>query len=351
MMTEINEVWPQNELERVSHCPVCGSPGRELLYTGLTDRVFFCAPGKWDLYRCLDCESAFLDPRPTQNSIGKAYSAYFTHEQDEVARNFLNILNIIKIKVKNGYLNVVHGTNFSPAWVSAGRLLKMIPLPYKIATERILRFLPKVRGVLVDIGCGNGNIICIAKELGWETWGIDPDPKAVEVAKSTGAKVFQSNLPDTGLPSDYFDVVILNHVIEHLHDPIASLKEIYRILKPGGMIWVATPNLKSEGLRRFHSNWLHLDSPRHLVLFTPESLKLSCIKAGFSDVSLKPCYIFSALWSYKESLRISWGEEHKTSKFLLIFESVIRAIKPTLISMLFRSAGEEIILTAKKYPE
>ena len=222
---------------------------------------------------------------------------------------------------------------------------------HEVWPQNELEILPKVRGVLVDIGCGNGNIIHTAKELGWETWRIDPDPKAVEVAKSTGTKVFQSNLPDTGLPSDYFDVVTLNHVIEHLHDPTASLKEIYRILKPGGMIWVATPNLKSEGLRRFHSNWLHLDSPRHLVLFTPESLKLSCIKAGFSDVSLKPCYTFSALSSYKESLRISWGEEHKTSKFLLIFESVIRAIKPTLISMLFRSAGEEIILTAKKYPE
>lgn len=50
---------------------------------GETDRVFFCAPGKWNLYRCLDCESAFLDSRPTQNSIVKTYSTYFTHEQDE----------------------------------------------------------------------------------------------------------------------------------------------------------------------------------------------------------------------------------------------------------------------------
>ncbi len=188
---------------------------------------------------------------------------------------------------------------------------------HEVWPQNELEILPKVRGVLVDIGCGNGNIIHTAKELGWETWRIDPDPKAVEVAKSTGAKVFQSNLPDTGLPSDYFDVVTLNHVIEHLHDPTASLKEIYRILKPGGMIWVATPNLKSEGLRRFHSNWLHLDSPRHLVLFTPESLKLSCIKAGFSDVSLKPCHVSVYKKSYRMSLNLKPFNNVKAGKLPL----------------------------------
>ncbi len=343
MMTEINEVWPQNELERVSHCPVCGSPGRELLYTGLTDRVFFCAPGKWDLYRCLDCESAFLDPRPTQNSIGKAYSAYFTHEQDEVANNFIEL---IKTKIKNGYLNVTYSLTLNPSWNLAGHLLKLIPYR-KPLINRILHYLPIKRGSLVDIGCGNGQSLNIIKKLGWETWGIDPDPKAVEVAKSTGAKVFQSNLPDTGLPSDYFDVVILNHVIEHLHDPIASLKEVYRILKSGGMIWVATPNLKSEGLRRFHFNWLHLDPPRHLVLFTPESLKLSCIKAGFNDVSLKPCHLSAA---YKESYCISLNlkpfNNVKAGKLPLKIR--IKLASEDLKAVFNTKVCEEIIITANK---
>ena len=344
-MTEINEVWPQNELERVSHCPVCGSPGRELLYTGLTDRVFFCAPGKWDLYRCLDCESAFLDPRPTQNSIGKAYSAYFTHEQDEVPNNSIGL---IKTKIKNGYLNVTYGLTLNPSWNFAGHLLKLLPYR-KPPINRILHYLPIKRGSLADIGCGNGQSLNIIKKLGWETWGIDPDPKAVEVAKSTGAKVFQSSLPDTGLPSDYFDVVILNHVIEHLHDPIASFKEVYRILKPGGMIWVATPNLKSEGLRTFHSNWRGLEPPRHLVLFTPESLKLSCIKTGFNDVSLKPCHVSVYKESYCISLNLKPFNNVKAGKLPLKIR--IKLASEDLKAVFNAKVCEEIIITANKYPE
>jgi hypothetical protein len=75
-------VWPDDDLERVNCCPVCGKEERKLLHAGLTDRVFFCAPGNWDLFSCIDCGSAFLDPCPTAESISQAYQSYLTHDGD-----------------------------------------------------------------------------------------------------------------------------------------------------------------------------------------------------------------------------------------------------------------------------
>src|SRR5436305_302963 len=72
-------VWPEDELESVVKCPTCSHKSRKLLYSNLTDKVFFCAPGKWVLYRCQSCLSAFIDPRPSAKAIYRAYQNYFTH--------------------------------------------------------------------------------------------------------------------------------------------------------------------------------------------------------------------------------------------------------------------------------
>src|SRR3954451_11454477 len=73
--------WPAGGLEAQSTCPACGSHDREPLHSDLRDRVFGAAPGDWSLVRCLACGSAYLDPRPTRDTIGIAYSSYFTHDE------------------------------------------------------------------------------------------------------------------------------------------------------------------------------------------------------------------------------------------------------------------------------
>ena len=105
------EKWPAHGLEYVNCCPVCCSTERKLLYEGLTDRVFFCAPGEWTLYRCQQCGSAYLDPRPTLDTIGLAYSKYFTHNCDDRG-NIQNLSWFRRIRriLANGYLNYRFGT-------------------------------------------------------------------------------------------------------------------------------------------------------------------------------------------------------------------------------------------------
>ncbi|MBP1152821.1 SAM-dependent methyltransferase [Methylocaldum sp. RMAD-M] len=136
---------------------------------------------------------------------------------------------------------------------------------------------------VLDVGCGNGYFLQIAKLIGRHVTGIDVDSAAVENAKKLGVDAFEGSLYRMPFENDSFDVVTMNHVIEHLHDPLAALGEIRRILKPGGMLWIGTPNLNSAAHSDAGSKWIGLDPPRHLVLFNHDSLMLAFKRAGFPD--------------------------------------------------------------------
>jgi hypothetical protein len=143
--------WPDNGLERVEACPVCNEKSRTLLYDGLTDRVFFCAPGRWTLYACNYCHSAYLDPRPTPETIGIAYNTYFTHEEKgEVVPK--SRFGLLKRGLRNGYLNARYKTNLRPS-MSIGRFITPL-LPQKRTLNELIRNLPThiTKGKLVDIG-------------------------------------------------------------------------------------------------------------------------------------------------------------------------------------------------------
>jgi len=92
-------------------------------------------------------------------------------------------------------------------------------------------------------------------------------------------------LTDIAYPNDSFDVVTLNHVIEHAEDPLSLLEECRRILKPGGKIVVLTPNVTSLGSRVFGNHWRGLEPPRHYHLFGLRTFEVCCTRAVFRTVS------------------------------------------------------------------
>ncbi|WP_312283622.1 methyltransferase domain-containing protein [Candidatus Igneacidithiobacillus taiwanensis] len=238
-----------------------------------------------------------------------AYSKYYTHlEEDDIPKG---TLAHIKRRLCNDYLNARYNVDLQPAW-KIGRWLVPLLGRKKKQIEESVRHLPTTPGILVDIGCGNGDYLRTAMRLGWEAWGVDLDPKAVETARKTGATVLQGGFPDTGLPSAYFDVMTLSHVIEHVHDPLTALQEAFRVLKPGGQIWLATPNMESFGHARFGADWRGLEPPRHLSILTSYGLKkvLECV--GFIHLTAKPCGAH-ARWFYRSSNRISKGEDPNDS--------------------------------------
>ena len=287
--TELETHWPEDGLESVPACPVCGDTRREVMYEGLTDKVFFCAPGQWTLHRCLGCGSAYLDPRPTPDTIGLAYQRYYTHEiaGKEVSAKPKRGFDGLRSRLRYGYLNHRYNVTLKPSSPLGRWIVPLFPIQ-RSGIDRWVRniAIPCPGARLLDVGSGNGEFLRLASRLGWEAQGLEPDPSAAAVARSVGLCVQEGHLPDTGLASDYFDAVVLNHVVEHLHEPLRSIEEVFRILVPGGKLWMTTPNLESPLHRRFERNWRGLEPPRHLVLFNLRSLLSICQRNGFQQINV-----------------------------------------------------------------
>jgi SAM-dependent methyltransferase len=278
--------WVEGGLEAVPSCPLCGSEERELVHKSIEDRVH-SAPGTWTLSRCLACRSGYLDPRPTADTIYLAYGSYQTHDvADKVASEDLGLVGRLRRGAANGYRNRRYGTQDSPA-NPLGLLVALLPSQRQfIDTES--RHLPKpgAGGRLLDLGCGEGQFLEFARRAGWSVMGVDFDEHAVEAARSRGLDIRLGGVEAVD-PSERFDGITLSHVIEHVHDPLAVLKACYGLLKPGGWIWLQTPNIDALGHVRYGPDWRGLEPPRHLVLFTLESMRKSLVGAGFTGVEVQ----------------------------------------------------------------
>lgn len=280
--------WPEDGLEHVCKCSVCGCEQRSLLHSGLIDNVFFCAKGKWDLWRCLDCASGYLDPRPNEASIHMAYENYYTHTMPAkvecVAKP--NSIRALGRQLMSGYIRWRY-VNLRDLSGMLGFLAISLLKKRKRSIDEDYRHLPKLPksgGKLLDVGCGDGSFLKLAADCGWDVCGLDPDPKAVSNASKLGLIIHKGGLEQFNGKTELFDVITLSHVIEHVHDPLKMLQTCHGLLKRDGVLWLQTPNIDSFGHAFFKNNWRGLESPRHIIIFSLRSLHQSVRRAGFTSV-------------------------------------------------------------------
>jgi len=283
--------WLESELEYLSICPVCGGPERAILHEGLIDNTFYAAPGKWSSWQCLRCQCSYLDPRPSRSSIHRAYSNYYTHHERVNNTVYIKLDAFRKLRrlLANGYINWRYSTKNTPA-SSLGIPLLLCLWPLKNSIDRTYRHMPRVPaggGTLLDVGCGNCAFLEVAKSCGWSVFGVDPDEKAIAYGLNHGINVKQGGIEQFDGKERLFDVITINHVIEHVHDPVALLKACHRLLKPLGQLWLETPNIDSFGHRDYMEYWRGLEPPRHLVLFSLSSLTKALVDTGFVGIKSK----------------------------------------------------------------
>ncbi|MFQ5855672.1 MAG: class I SAM-dependent methyltransferase [Anaerolineae bacterium] len=150
---------------------------------------------------------------------------------------------------------------------------------------RAVRRAKPAGGQLVDVGCGTGGFLCeLQQGGGWQAMGIDINQRALNVARRQGVQVRCGELGDLGLPTASFDVVTMWEVIEHVLNPWDTLAEIHRILKPNGVLLLSTPNGESWQAQLWGMHWLGWEVPRHLQIFSPQTLRQLLEDAGFEIV-------------------------------------------------------------------
>ena len=137
------------------------------------------------------------------------------------------------------------------------------------------------------MGCGTGEWLTAMRGRGWSVEGVDFDANAVRVACGNGLKVCVGSVQEQCYETGSFDAITLNHVLEHVPDPLDTLRECNRLLRKGGLLYVATPNLRSWGHSLFKQDWRGLEPPRHLQIFTPSALSRLLAEAGFQVSEVK----------------------------------------------------------------
>lgn len=264
----MDQAWPAHELERVIACPYCDATECALVYEGVRDWSFDCAPGEWAYWRCWQCAAMHLNPRPTASSIGRAYAHYYTHDAGSHGVGPAWRLGLLKQRLVNEFLSHRYGLDLHPRW-SLPRCLSWVlkPLEHKLVPPFGFELLDKLpKGRLIDVGCGSGAFLQVAQQLGWTCYGLELDPEAVNAARQQGLDVAVGSYELLEQYPEGFDCIVCSHVLEHVYRPLDLLEKLGRALKPGGTLLLSAPNAMSKASGFFGRYWRGLEAPRHLAI-------------------------------------------------------------------------------------
>jgi len=148
-------------------------------------------------------------------------------------------------------------------------------------SRKLLNELHPARGNLVEVGSSLGFLLATFKADGWNVTGVEPDPHAARyAARKKGIKTINATLESAALPDSSVDAVVMLHVIEHVPDPVGTLREIRRILKPGGHLILETPRYDTLMFWLLGRRERSLSCDGHIFFFTTDSLRKACTAAG-----------------------------------------------------------------------
>lgn len=316
-------------------CCVCGAIG-EPLYQQLRDNLFG-APGEWGLKKCSNprCGLVWLDPMPVEADIGKAYKTYYTHVDSREGRSSRGIKEYFR-----ALLNKI--------W---GLFLRVTPI-YGERKRLNLMYLDRdVPGRVLEIGCGSGSRLAGFRAAGWEVEGQEVDVKAAKAAQQRySIDVCVGSIDVINIPDNTFDAIIMNHVIEHVHDPEKNMAHSLRLLKPGGKLVVVTPNINSVGHKYFGKSWRGLEPPRHIHIFSCNTLRKVAQNAGFCR-----CSAFTTMANAQViasgSFELQKAGDRVTSSDTSLcshIAAVVFQMWAMIVYQIDKESGEECVLVATK---
>jgi SAM-dependent methyltransferase len=249
----------------LARCLACDGPLATMPSVVGRDRMHGI-PGSWPVHECLTCGSGTTLPLARADEIGAFYPSRYA-----------------PFDVPQGVL-------------ATAMMLMQLARDRRFPLESLGR--DRGRGVLLDVGCGRGDLAESWVHAGWRVIGVEPSPEAAAVARGRGADVQDGTLETIELRARSLDAAVFRHSLEHVPDPRRDLSRVYEALRPGGRLAVIVPNWSSWQRRAFGECWFPLELPRHRTHFTAEGLTAALAAAGFTAIVLRPgTPLITTTWS------------------------------------------------------
>lgn len=236
---------------KAQFCPICQS----------LKIKFFFQKKKRRFFVCQNCCLKFIQPFPSESEVEKFYQAEYWHRKSYRGESAL------------GYLSyLAERESFIDYFQKVLRELK--------------RVYPRPSGKVLDIGCSFGFFLKVAQEADWQIYGIDLSPAPVEQAKrELGVKtIYNKSIEQAKFKANFFDLVTVFQTIEHVVDPERFLKEIKRVLKPGGVVLLSTPNAAGWQAKLMGKSWFSYRHPDHFYFFNFKNLSILLKNSGFVKI-------------------------------------------------------------------
>ncbi len=312
----------KNDIEAI--CPIC--KGRDFKTLLVGKDYLHGKPGEFPVVQCNTCSLAYIHPQPSLKEISGFYPDNYYAYTPEVP-SALSGWKKVESRIRNRKKAEVATTYYNyPRKFSKNLFYKILSLiSHKL--DDLPYYIPD--GTLLDIGCGKGTYLQEMKKMGWNTIGVEFSESGTLAARKSGLTVIRGSLEDAQFDDASIDFARMADVLEHLPNPTRSMKELHRILKPGGLVRIGVPNLKSATFSLFGKYWFPLEIPRHLFFYSPASLRLLSEKSGFEVVSLK-------IWAHKEVdtiPSIQYWLDDKHPKLASVFRS--KAIQKTVRKVIY----------------
>lgn len=145
----------------------------------------------------------------------------------------------------------------------------------------------KKTGRLLDVGCGIGYFLIEAKKRGWNVYGTEFTPEAIEICRSKGIHMYEGVLNSANYEPESFDIITSFEVIEHINTPHAEITNFSSVLRTGGLVYLTTPNFNSLSRLLAGKKWNIVSYPEHLSYYTPHTLSFLFRKHGFKKLCLR----------------------------------------------------------------
>lgn len=310
-------------MKKLNNCPICKN--KKINFELKNYDKNFHNKKDFSVDKCENCSCLFLNPQLEMNELGKYYPKEGYYSLKGISKGFKTNL---KIELYKTYFS--ESKNF---------LKKLIFCPIKFLARGVI-VKPNLK--LLDIGSGVGQFLYEMKSLGLNVEGLEPGEFNEKESKKEGIKITKSLLENSKYKKESFDLITLNHVLEHVNNPSEVLEKIHSLLKKDGTFIVGVPNSNSLAYKIFKKDWYQLDIPRHLINYSSENLTTLLKTKGFKIEKVRynsrPSQFTISLY-YKLGIK-------KPNKLMNLILNLLFLI-PTWIVNLTKS-GDQIEVWCKK---